>query len=169
MKIRDIPEYHDKNEILMLDEKISVLDATKKMAEKNYGSTVVTRNGKLAGIFTERDLLTKIIGAGKKPDDLQLKDVMTTQVKTATEDDDVSKCLRRMSQGRFRRMPILDKNGDITGFITQGDFVAITWPEILERLRSKTQTDFINYTQLWMMVIVVLAYLTLVPLLSGMW
>jgi hypothetical protein len=64
-------------------------------------------------------------------------------------------------------MPIDDEKNNVTGFISQGDFVAITWHEIFQRLKTKTQSDFINYTQLWMMVAVILVWLTLIPLLMA--
>lgn len=164
MKIKDIPEYHDRGEVLILEEKTPVVDAAQKMRAMNYGSTLVSKGGTLSGIFTERDLLIKVAGEGRNMNDLTLKDVMTRNPKTASEDDDVSTSMRRMSQGRFRHLPIVDEKGTVTGFVSQGDFVAITWPEIFQRLKSKTQSDFINYTQLWMMVAVILAWLTLIPL-----
>lgn len=165
MQIKDIPEYHDRGEILMLEEKTPVAEAARKMKSYNYGSTLVMKEGNLTGIFTERDLLMKIVAEGKNINEFTLKDVMTTNLKTASEEDDVSDCIRRMSQGRFRHMPIVDETGKVTGFISQGDFVAVTWHEILNRLKSKTSTDFFNYTQLWMMVILILAWVTLVPLI----
>jgi|AntRauTorckE6833_2_1112554.scaffolds.fasta_scaffold05041_5 CBS domain-containing protein len=167
MKIKDIPEYHDRGEVLMLEAKTPVVDAVQKMKSLNYGATLVSENGTLSGIFTERDLLMKVAGEGRDINDLALKDVMTRNLKTANEDDEVTKTMRRMSQGRFRHMPIVDEKNNVTGFISQGDFVAITWHEIFQRLKTKTQSDFINYTQLWMMVAVILVWLTLIPLLMA--
>jgi len=165
MKISDIPEYHDRREILTMSENVSVYEASKKMKSLGFGAVVITDHSKVTGIFTERDVLNKVVAEGEDYKKLKLKDVMTKQVRVAMETDSISDSLRRMSQGRFRHLPIVDENESLIGMVSQGDFVAITWPQILDRFKSKTQSQFLNHTQLWMMVIVILAYFTIAPLL----
>lgn len=58
---------------------------------------------------------------------------MSTKLKTAKIDDDVSSCLRRMSQGRFRHMPVVDEKGNLQGLLSQGDFVAFTMSDAIHR------------------------------------
>ncbi len=133
MKISDIPEFRDKSEVLTFDESTPVRDAIKTMAEKNYGAVLVTKKDMLSGIFTERDLLKKIAAEGKDIGKLQLKDVMTPDPNTASIEDAVTDCMRRMSQGRFRHMPVVDDKGKILGLLSQGDFVAFTMSDIMAR------------------------------------
>jgi len=62
--------------------------------------------------------------------------IMTVRVQTANENDSVTDCLRRMSNGRFRHMPVVNDNGKLLGMMSQGDFVAYTWPEIWRRVKE---------------------------------
>ena len=62
---------------------------------------------------------------------------MTISPRTAHEDDDVVECLRLMSNERFRHLPIVDESGRLVSILSQGDFVAYTWPELLVLVRKK--------------------------------
>lgn len=133
MKISDMPEFRDKSHVLTFDQDAKISEAVDAMAKKNYGAVLVTKNDKLCGIFTERDLLTRV-GAGRiNIEKIPLKDVMSTKLKTAKINDDVSSSLRRMSQGRFRHMPVVDEKGDLQGLLSQGDFVAFTMSDAIHR------------------------------------
>ncbi len=139
MKISDIPEFHDKNEVLTFEETQPVCDAVDAMALNNYGAVLITNKGKLSGIFTERDLLRKIAACRLDLTNLKLKDVMTANPKTANINDSVTDCMRRMSQGRFRHMPVVDDKGKIIGLLSQGDFVAFTLSDVMARLGTATK------------------------------
>ncbi|MEM7618793.1 MAG: CBS domain-containing protein, partial [Pseudomonadota bacterium] len=103
------------------------------MAEKNYGAVVIMEDGQVAGIFTERDLLRRIAAGRMDIEKTKISDVMTSNVRTAKINDKVSDSLRRMSQGRFRHMPVIDDNGDLMGMLSQGDFVAFTMSDAIYR------------------------------------
>ena len=141
MKINDMPEFKDKDEVLMFPESRPVGDAIDAMAEKNYGAILVTKAGKLSGIFTERDILRKVAAERKDLSKTKLKDVMTKNPKTATANDNVSECLRQMSEGRFRHMPVVDEQGKVTGMLSQGDFVAFTMSDILARFGTTAKAE----------------------------
>lgn len=158
MRISDIPEYKDKKQLLMLEKSTLLIDAAKTMKKMNYGAVVVTDKKKLCGIFTERDLLMKVVAEGKDTKGLKLADVMTSNVQTANVNDEISDSMQRMTEGRFRHLPIVNDAGDVTGMISQGDFVAITWGQLLGQLKTRTKTSFFSYTQLWMLGIGALVY-----------
>ena len=101
MKITEIPEFKDKKELLILKSTETVEAAAKQMTKYNYGATVVVDNNKLSGIFTERDLLVKVVAEGKNYKSAIIADFMTKKVKTANLDDDVYGSMRRMTQGRL--------------------------------------------------------------------
>lgn len=134
MKIIDMPEFRDKSEVLTFDESAKVCDAVEIMAQKNYGAVLATKNGKLSGVFTERDLLRRIAACELDLKGLKLKDVMTKNVKTASVNDSVTDCMRRMSQGRFRHLPIVNDKGKVIGMLSQGDFVAFTMGDLITRI-----------------------------------
>lgn len=142
MRIIDMPEFKDKQNVLSFETTTPLKDAVNEMAEKNYGACLVTTKGKLSGIFTERDILRKVVsGKGVDLKKAKLKDVMTTNPKTARENDKVADCMRRMSQGRFRHMPVVDDKGKILGMLSQGDFVAFTMSDVVARLGSSAKAN----------------------------
>ena len=165
MKITEIPEFKDKKELLILKSTETVEAAAKQMTKYNYGATVVVDNNKLSGIFTERDLLVKVVAEGKNYKSAIIADFMTKKVKTANLDDDVYDSMRRMSQGRFRHLPIVDDKGAVIGMVSQGDFVAITWTQLFHQLKSHTKMSFSSNTQIWMFIISILTYFALMYVL----
>jgi len=167
MRIIDIPEYKDKKQLLMLSKDMTVVEAARKMKKLNYGAVIVHDDAKkLCGIFTERDLLMKVAAEDREIKGLILGDIMTTNIQTANVNDEIYDCMRRMTEGRFRHLPIVNDKGDVTGMISQGDFVAITWQQLLSQLKTRTKTSFFSYTQLWMLAIAGLSYILIMPFMS---
>lgn len=146
-----------------------LITAVKAMAEKNYGSVIVTDEAdKLLGIFTERDLMNRVVGADKDPKTQSLQDVMTTDLYTARADDQVSECLRQMSNERFRHMPVVDHNDRVIGMMSQGDFVAVTWPQLISRLGDAMQATMASKYQLFWITGAILIYtIVLISFVGG--
>ncbi|PJZ45109.1 CBS domain-containing protein [Leptospira brenneri] len=121
MSVKDILK--DKaSSVLSIEEDRNVLEATQMMVGAKVGSLIVTFQGKLVGIFTERDLMRVVAKDHTNVDKIKLKDVMTTQLTVAGPDEDVDDILNNMITKRFRHMPVLD--GDkIIGLISIGDAV----------------------------------------------
>lgn len=166
MKIIEIPEFKDRGNVLQLSPTTTVLDACHEMAKKNYGSCLITDKGVLKGIFTERDLLIKVTAKGLDPKKTQLKDVMSTDPKTAHIEDDIFESLRRMNAGRFRHLPVVDEKKHVIGIVSQGDFVALTWGQFFQRFQQYTKSSFSTHTQLWMIFLGVLAYTLLMAAIT---
>jgi len=141
MKISDMPEFQDKSEILTFSETTSLSEAIAGMADKNYGAALVTKKDKLAGIFTERDVLRKVAGRGLDTKKEKVKDYMTKDVKTANKDDKITDCLRRMSQGRFRHLPVVGEKDELLGLLSQGDFVAFTMSDVISRFTATSKAE----------------------------
>lgn len=139
MKIKDRIEFRNKAPAFALlgGEKVAV--AIKTMTERNIGSVVIVDDDmKVRGIVTERDLLRRLLGQSRDPNITDLSDIMTENIRTARPDDQVIDWLRQMSNERFRHLPVLDEEGRLINILSQGDFVAYTWPELLLLLREKT-------------------------------
>ncbi|MEL6197874.1 MAG: CBS domain-containing protein [Pseudomonadota bacterium] len=135
MKIKDRREFTAKPRVLTMPPDTPLRDAIAEMCRRRFGSVVVTDpEEKLLGVFTERDVMTRVVNEGRDPEALRLADVMTTEVRVAREDDDLVDWLRIMSNERFRRLPIVDADGRVISMMTQGDFVSYTWPELVGRL-----------------------------------
>ncbi|WP_032113056.1 CBS domain-containing protein [Candidatus Paracaedibacter symbiosus] len=159
MRIIDIPEFKDKTYVLAMPETTPLMEAIEAMVARNVGSVVVIEGTKVVGIFTERDLLIKVSGKKKKVEELNLAAVMTKSPKTAYMNDTVTDSMRRMSQGRFRHLPIVDDEKNLIGIVSQGDFVAYTWYDLFNQLRDRTKNSFLTNTQLWMLVLGPLIYI----------
>ena len=112
----------------------TVADVAARMADEGQGSVVVVEDGKLAGIFTERDLLVRVVAAGKNPRDVTVGDMMTKEPEFAMSDDTLGYALHKMALGRLRHLPVVDEAGQPTGMLTQREgvrYLAGFFPETL--------------------------------------
>jgi len=87
---------------------MTVTDVASKMAEQKIGSVVVLENGELKGIFTERDILNRVVSQGKDPNELKVSEVMTVDVAICSADDSYEECLAQMRQVGCRHMPVVE-------------------------------------------------------------
>lgn len=93
----------------------SIRQAIAFMQEAKSGSLLVCRDDKLCGIFTERDVL-RIVAAGKDLD-ATVEQFMTTEPVTISAAETVGKAIQNMSQGGYRRLPIVDNDGTAVGVV----------------------------------------------------
>jgi len=102
----------------------TVEEAIKLMHREGVGSVVVVSpEGKVLGIFTERDLV-RLIGEGK-PLTTKIGDVMTRDPVTVYEDDTVTKAVMLMAEKRIRHLPIVDREGRLKGVISVRDVASV--------------------------------------------
>ena len=131
------PEYNSKQPPLPAPPEETVTAAVSRMSEKNYGSIIITDTGKkVIGVVTARDVMNKVVGGGLDPKTTALSTIMTENPRLAKETDDLIDRLRIMSNERFRRLPVVDENGQIKAVCTQRDFVSYTWPDLLYQMKS---------------------------------
>ena len=110
--------------LVTIDENRSALEAAMVMTEEFIGSVVVTRSSKIIGIFTERDLMMKVVGKRKDPDKVKIKDVMIEGLITVGPKDTAGYCLNLMKEHRCRHLLVF--NGDeFLGIVSLRDMVAL--------------------------------------------
>jgi len=102
----------------------SVENVCKVMGEKHIGSVVVLREGKPAGIFTERDLLSKIILKNVDLKKAKVGEYMSQPLVTVKPGTSLREAARIMAQLHVRRLPVVDENGKIVGIFTSADLSA---------------------------------------------
>jgi CBS domain-containing protein len=113
----------------------NVLNVAKLMAEKNIGAVpVLSDDGKLLGIFSERDLLKRVVVKGLNPADVKVDDVMTQEIMIALEDESYEECLAKMKKAGVRHLPVVDKNNNLIGMISLRDLMDISLDEKMERI-----------------------------------
>jgi len=100
----------------------SVSTALELMAEKNIGALVVIKDGVLAGMFSERDIVREVASKGKNALDGVVKDLMTSIVFTVSPDQSIEDCMAAMTAKRIRHLPVLDQQR-LVGIISIGDIV----------------------------------------------
>jgi len=109
-------------EVVTIDGEESVYEACKMMGEKHIGSLIVTIQGKPVGIFTERDLLSKIILKRLKLDEIKVKDYMSTPLTFINSEFDLKEAARIMTQLKIRRLPVIE-SGKLVGILTSADII----------------------------------------------
>jgi CBS domain-containing protein len=98
----------------------TVLDALKVMAEAHIGAILVTENGKIIGIYTERDYLYKGEIEGRNAKETKLKDVMVSKMITVTNETTVEQCMGLMKQYRIRHLPVVEHD-QLIGLVSMRD------------------------------------------------
>jgi CBS domain-containing protein len=117
----------------------TVRDAVERMVGQHRAAVVVVDpEGRLTGIFTERDVLIRVLGEGRDPATTRLGAVMTPRPETLTAGDRICFAVNRMSTAGFRTIPLVDPEGRPIGIITVNDVVkwlAEVFPEAVLNLR----------------------------------
>jgi CBS domain-containing protein len=85
-----------------------VRDVVDAMVKRKFGAVPVVEDGRLVGIFTERDVVVRVVGARKDPDTTPLADVMTKNPDTVKSSDSVLHALERMNSRGYRHLPVVD-------------------------------------------------------------
>ena len=127
--------------VLVVEESEPVLTAVEKMLEKNVGALVVTRDGVIAGIFTERDYFRRITVQPHPNRLIPVKDVMSSPVIYVTPETPVQECMTLMTQCRIRYLPVIDGTS-LAGIVSIGDLVKLHAEE--QDVQIRFLHDFIH-------------------------
>lgn len=101
----------------------TVYDAIGLMAEKNIGALpVLTAEGRIVGIFTERDYTRKVALQGKSSKETHVREIIAREIVTVTPEDSVEDCMRLMTERRVRHLPVVD-GMKLVGIVSIGDLV----------------------------------------------
>ncbi|MGB0745025.1 MAG: CBS domain-containing protein [Opitutales bacterium] len=94
--------------------------AVAEMNRNRVGSILVKSGSKIVGIFTERDVLTRVVSSGRDPKVTPIREVMTADYQWVTRDTSVEDAMQLISDKRVRHLPVLD-NGEAVGLVSIGD------------------------------------------------
>lgn len=107
-------------QVVSVAEGATVLEAAKLMNEQRIGAVVVTRSDKVIGIFTERDILCRVVATERTPRETRVEAVMSTPVAVCTPETTLDECRTVMRTKRLRHLPVV-KDGALVGMISIGD------------------------------------------------
>ena len=102
----------------------TVMDAALVMNEHKIGALVVTEAGKVIGMFTERDILKRVVGQRRDPDQTKINDVMTTEVVCCPPTAETGELRTIMMNRRIRHVPVVDDDRTLMGLVSIGDLNA---------------------------------------------
>lgn len=115
----------------------TVLDAARKLTELGVGALPICgTDEKLKGMLTDRDIVVKVLGAGKDPAQVKAGDLAQGEAVTIGADDDAEEILRTMSEHKVRRLPVIDGH-TLVGIVAQADVArALSDPQVGDLLQA---------------------------------
>jgi CBS domain-containing protein len=132
MRRREIADLISGN-VVQLPASATVLDAARLMYQHRIGCLPIIEEGKLRGIFTERDALYRVMAVGRDPGITPLTGVMTPNPATVMPETRAVDALRIMRDGGFRHLPVVSE-GEVVGMVSLRDFAGVEFEEVDEQL-----------------------------------
>ena len=123
--VSEILNLKRKHALLSVSPNETVLAATQRMNEHGIGALlVINHEGRLVGIFTERDVLQRIVAVERLPSTVEVGEVMTSEVACCTPETATDEARDIFRQHRIRHLPVVNENGEVQGLISIGDLNA---------------------------------------------
>ena len=114
----------------------TALEAVQVMAEEGVGAVAVVDDGVLKGIFTERDVMLRVVLRGRDPKQVRMSEVMTSPVATIPEDTAADEVLGSMVERHFRHLPVVDATGKLKGMLSIRNLLET----MVEQLRNEVHS-----------------------------
>ena len=124
-----------KPDVYSIAPEATVLDALKRLEEKNVGALLVMKGDRLVGIFSERDYARRMVLHGRSSKDTAVREVMTTEVFTIPPDASAGECMVYMTDRHIRHLPVLEA-GKVVGVISIGDIVRAVMDDMRFTIRQ---------------------------------
>ena len=132
--VRDILAAKASRPVVRISEESSAIDAARLMNEHRIGSVVVTRGERVVGIFTERDILTRVVAVDRSPRAVRVSEVMTAPVACCALSTTRDECRSAMRHERVRHLPVVE-NDRLVGMVSIGDLLADAEEEQADTIR----------------------------------
>ena len=95
--------------------------AAEMMRHENVGLAPIVESDRLVGTLTDRDIVTRVVAAGKDPKSVTVREVASTDVVTVDPEQDLEEALRLMASNQIRRLPVVEEDGRLVGVVAQAD------------------------------------------------
>lgn len=127
-------------EVVTTEEDTTVMQAVKIMNKLEIGCLIVVIKGKPAGILTERDLLRRVLAKSKNPKKTLVSQVMTKPLVFGKPHMEVEEAVKLMFKMKIKKLPVVGKNGQLTGLITLTDLVRFQ-PQMISIIKKLSVTE----------------------------
>jgi len=121
----------------------SVLEAVHYMVDHNVGAVPVLRDGELVGVFSERDLMKRVVAGGRSPGSTKVAEVMTPRPHSVSVDESVENCMFLMREHGFRHLPVVEGR-QLKGFLSLRDLLLHNLNQ--KDSESRMMSDYIHQT-----------------------
>jgi len=130
--------------VITIEPDESVKEAAKRMNLYGIGCLIVVDKGKVAGIFTERDILTKVVEASRNAGKTKVSEIMSTKLVVGTPDMDVVDAARMMLQKKIKKLPVVI-DSELVGLVTFTDIVRTVRmePEMMNVIKDLTKSGWL--------------------------
>jgi CBS domain-containing protein len=98
----------------------TIADAARAMRDGDFGAVIVTEDGSIRGIVTDRDIVVRAIADGRDPDSTQLAEVVSEELETLSPDDSIDDAVAKVRAADVRRLPVVE-DGRAVGIVSLGD------------------------------------------------
>jgi CBS domain-containing protein len=122
----------------------TVTEVVAYLCRNRIGAVAVCENGELVGVFSERDLMHRVVNAGLDADEVVVRDVMTRKVFYVTIDDTHSTARMLMLNKNFRHLVVLDDAGRLRGFVSMRELLEVDLEESRDLIR-KLNDDYYQH------------------------
>lgn len=160
MIIRNLPELKNRATVLTLAGDATVQEAAELMMDRNHTAVLITEGEKndLKGIFTQNDLMNRVVAKDKVPSEVKLQDVMSKKPDTVTLDTQVYEAMQMMDAGKYHHMPVLGSDDHIAGMLEARDFVAYNFGEAMDRAAETARAAISVKYQPFLIILAAVVY-----------
>ncbi|HEX2832943.1 MAG TPA: CBS domain-containing protein [Thermoanaerobaculia bacterium] len=141
--MRQIAELIENQTLLVIDSELTVRHAAERMAERNIGAVAVVDAGRLSGVFSERDIMSRVVARGLNPDDTAVGLVMSKELVVAEPEENLDAALQKMHSIRARHLPVV-RDGKLVGMISIRDLLELDDAD--QRQKATFLNELVTYS-----------------------
>ena len=129
--------------VLLVEASSSAKNAARMMNKFGVSSLIVSSDGDVVGILTERDILTRVVASGQNPEEVEVRDIMSEPIIVVNPDTPLEQAVQIMLMERIKKLPVMEKDEEkikLVGILSMTDIARIQ-PHLIENIKNLTQKD----------------------------
>ncbi|HYC92639.1 MAG TPA: CBS domain-containing protein [Thermoanaerobaculia bacterium] len=141
--MKQIGELIEGQTLTVIEPGWSVRAAAERMTERNIGAVAVVEKGTLAGVFSERDIMSRVVARGLNPDSTEVSDVMSRELVVAASTEDIGAAIQKMHSIGSRHLPVVD-DGRLVGMLSIRDLLEVD--DAANRAKATFLNELVTYS-----------------------